>query len=457
MSDSFLRPAPQPGPYPLRSSNRVDAYLDGARAFAAISDAIDTARVSVWGTVAFLQGGFRFPDGRDLFDLLDQAGRRGVDVRLLCWRSFDFERREPDEHFPGTSDQLAMLDRRKPALSIRWDRGVGRYCQHQKSWLIDAGAADEIAFVGGINLDRASLALPRHREPGETTHDLYASVRGPAVRDVAHNFVQRWQGASERELAAGAWGAHARGDLVLPSPPRAAVEGTTSVQIQRTIAESYELPPLALADGSVPPARAEFTIRDQYLAAIAASTEQIYIENQAILGVELLRAIHAALDRGVHVFVVVPERPFEDVARARSDPRHAEFFAEFARLEGRKGFCLCRLVAQDASGRTRSIHVHSKLLMVDDHWLTIGSANAMERSFLQDTELNLAIWDVEVASSLRAALLEEFLDGPIAARHASTAWSHAADAARANARRLLEGAPPVGMLLEISARSYHDA
>ena len=56
-----------------------------------------------------------------------------------------------------------MLDARGSRFRIRWDRAPGPYCQHQKSWLIDAGQASETAFVGGINLTAQGdgLAGPR--------------------------------------------------------------------------------------------------------------------------------------------------------------------------------------------------------------------------------------------------------------------------------------------------------
>jgi phosphatidylserine/phosphatidylglycerophosphate/cardiolipin synthase-like enzyme len=44
--------------------------------------------------------------------------------------------------------------------------------------------------------------------------------------------------------------------------------------------------------------------------------------------------------------------------------------------------------------------VHFKLLLIDDAWLAIGSANAMDRSFERDTELNLAVWSRALARGL---------------------------------------------------------
>ncbi len=86
----------------------------------------------------------------------------------------------------------------------RWDRAHGAYCQHQKSWIIDAGQVSETVFVGGINLNPHSIVSPGHI--GERhNHDVYVEVIGPAATDVHHNFVQRWNEASERTADDGVW------------------------------------------------------------------------------------------------------------------------------------------------------------------------------------------------------------------------------------------------------------
>src|SRR5213078_5314068 len=124
----------------------------------------------------------------------------------------------------------------------RWDH-LPHYCHHQKSWLIDAGRPGEVAFVGGINLDHGSLVAPGHPPVGggrsdediyANIHDLYLELSGPAATDVHHNFVQRWNEATERSLDDGRRGHDAGDQLVFPtrlSDPR----GKSVVQIQRNV------------------------------------------------------------------------------------------------------------------------------------------------------------------------------------------------------------------------------
>src|SRR4051794_30391864 len=134
------------GSYPIRAGNVVRALVDGVPAFQRICEAVDAARHSVWVTVAFYRPDFRMPDGRALWDVLDDAAGRGVDVRVIFWRHLGVEQIEPRTHFPGTAAERSMLRARSSRFLARWDQAHGTYCQHQKSWLIDAGRESEVAF-----------------------------------------------------------------------------------------------------------------------------------------------------------------------------------------------------------------------------------------------------------------------------------------------------------------------
>ncbi|HWN70282.1 MAG TPA: hypothetical protein VNM90_21730, partial [Haliangium sp.] len=223
--DAAHVPPARSGSYPVRDGNVVRPLIDGAAAFGCICAAVDAARRSVWITIAFHDHGFHIPgDHGSFFDVLDRARARGLDVRVIFWRAPELEGRDPGIHFPGTAEQRRWLADRSSRFLARWDRLPKPLCHHQKSWIVDAGDAGEIAFVGGINLDHASIAIPGHpyRDAGNI-HDVYLELRGPAATDVHHNFVQRWNQASERHLADGAWpDPVTAGDLpfpMVPSPP----------------------------------------------------------------------------------------------------------------------------------------------------------------------------------------------------------------------------------------------
>src|SRR5262249_37736546 len=154
----------------------------------------------VWLTVAFYSSDFCLPDGRgSLFEVLDRVVARGLDVRLIFWRpNPECPSASKGSTFEGTPADRDLLRARGSAFRVRWDRAPGHYLQHQKSWLIDAGCSSEVAFVGGINLTARAIDEPGHAEGHR--HDAYVELVGPAATDVHHNFVQRWNEASERLL-----------------------------------------------------------------------------------------------------------------------------------------------------------------------------------------------------------------------------------------------------------------
>jgi cardiolipin synthase A/B len=209
-------PFVQTASYPVRPGNFVRPLIDGEPAFRRICEAIEAARQSVWITVAFMWAAFEMPDGRGAtLDVLDRAAARGIDVRLIFWRpdaETSWLRRNA---FWGSATHIDLLDGRRSGVKIRWDRAHPGFCQHQKSWVIDADTENETAFVGGINLNPHSMVAPGHNGEGQN-HDVYVELAGPSVVDVQHNFVQRWNEASERGADDGHWGTGSEANLPFP-------------------------------------------------------------------------------------------------------------------------------------------------------------------------------------------------------------------------------------------------
>jgi cardiolipin synthase len=330
------------GCYPRRDGNRVRPLIGGAEAFGRIAEAVDAARHRVWLTVAFYGDDFHVPDGRGLFELLESAAARGVDVRAVFWRP------NPDSINYGRTFAGPLADGSR--LRVRWDSAIGPYCHHQKSWMVD-----DTAFVGGINL--TAVALGRH--------DAYLELNGPSASDVAHNFVQRWNGATERDPD---------DDLPLPTTVLGPC-GSSTVQVQRMFG-------------------ADRSILEQYEHAIDAAKRTIYIENQAIPIPRLAQRLDRALARGVDVLLLVPAVPEEGVYAARQDPARRPLFEGLEALGRHPNFRLAGL----------SVYVHAKLMIVDEAWATIGSCNLHRYSLGGHSEMNASIWDAAVARDLRQTL-----------------------------------------------------
>ena len=372
-------PAAASAAYPVRGGNLVRPLIGGTAAFRRIGEAVDAAKHSVWLTVAFYDEDLRFPDGRGaLFDLLDRAVARGVDVRVLFWRH-NPESARYGRTFWGTAANREMLETRGSRVRIRWDRAAAAFCRHQKSWVIDAATPSETAFVGGINLTAKALGR----------HDAYVEVTGPSATDVHRNFVERWNGASERHAPDGNWACDSADQLPLPSGP-SGPRGASTVQIQRMLFQG------------------ERSILEQYERAIDAARRTIYIENQAIPIPRVAERLERALVRGVEVVLLVPAIPEDHVYAARKNPERRALFDGLESLGRYPGFRLVGIAALAGQER-RPVYVHCKLMIVDDVWTTIGSCNLHANSLGGATEMNASIWDAAVARDLRCAVFHRHL------------------------------------------------
>jgi len=445
------------GSYPIRAGNLVRPLVDGEPAFRRICEAVESAEHSVWVTVAFHHDGFQMPDSRgSLFDVLDAAVDRGVDVRAIFWRHPDLVKLNPGVHFAGTEEEREMLAARGSRFQARWDRAHGRYCQHQKSWLIDAGQPNEIAFVGGINLDHGSVVPVGHAatEAGNT-HDVYSEVQGPAASDVHHNFVQRWNEASDRDLSDGLWpDASSQSQLEFPSNA-SAERGEAAVQIQRTVRQGrYTDGRPAVGARPFDIEGGEHSILDQYRKALAAARSSIYLEDQALGTAEIVEDLHAALERGVEVVFVAPADPNSEMAAGRQNPESSAFFKRMGELGDHENFALVGLASHRGRNDYQHVYVHAKIALVDDVWATIGSTNIGNRSFYGDTELNASFWHGPTVRSLRQQLFAEHIGVDTAGLDDRAALRLFRQVARENLDRRSAGSPLQGLAFTMDPRTY---
>ncbi|MGJ5817382.1 phospholipase D-like domain-containing protein [Paludibaculum fermentans] len=445
-------PFVQSGSYPTRRGNLVRPLIDGEPAFRRICEAVEGARFSVWLTVAFLWPTFEMPDGRgSLFDVLDRAAARGIDVRLICWR--------PDEEtaglrrnaFWGSPEQIDLLHQRRSGVNIRWDRAHPGFCQHQKCWLVDAGAENETAFVGGINLNPHSMVTPAHDGEGQN-HDVLIELTGPSAVDVHHNFVQRWNEASERLVNEGCWGAGSTANL--PFPSRLPAEhGSAVVQIQRTTHAGRYVNTQASPGGiSFNIASGEETNFHQYCTAIHAARRSIYIENQYVDVPEIVDCLLGALQRGVDVVLLTPAQP--DVRLPVPAERRAFLNARMT-LGTYPNFLLAGIAGIGADGHRKSIYVHAKLMLVDDEWATVGSCNLHRFSLFGNGEMNAAFSEPNTVRAFRCELFREHLDQDTVACDDRAALQLFRKIARANRSRFEAGDPAwQGHAFELDLATY---
>jgi phosphatidylserine/phosphatidylglycerophosphate/cardiolipin synthase-like enzyme len=376
------------GDPPPRTGNDVAVLIDGAQALPEIERAIRGARrhvhIAGWSITP------HFALTRDeppviLRELLAEMAE-SVDVRVLMWagappRTFAPDRRAVREG----RDELVRGTRVRAALDAR-SRAL--HCHHEKLVIVD----DETAFVGGIDLtllggDRYDTN--RHPARGRLGwHDAAARVRGPAAADVAAHFSERWSEVTGEPLAA--------------QPAATAPAGDLEVQVVRTVPErQYEFAP-----------RGDFRILEALLRGLRSARRFVYLESQFLWAPEVVDLLAAKLrDPPADDFRVVIVLPSK-ANNGQEDTRGQ--LAVLADAD-RDAHRLLAATIYARTGRTFDrVYVHAKVAVVDDRWMTIGSANLNAHSLFNDSEMNLVTCDPALARDTRLRLWAEHLERDVA-------------------------------------------
>jgi len=121
---------------------------------------------------------------------------------------------------------------------------------------------------------------------------------------------------------------------------------------------------------------------------------------------------------------------------------HGELFRDERRTLARTShFTLAGLAGPDAGGVRQAVHVHAKLMIIDDVWATVGSCNLHRYSMYGNSELNIAFADAVAVRALRCELLAEHLEQDTSALDGRSALCVFRAVAEQNARRRDAGDP----------------
>jgi phosphatidylserine/phosphatidylglycerophosphate/cardiolipin synthase-like enzyme len=368
-----------------RPGCRVELLADGAEALPRIAGAVRSARSHVHLAGWHFDPSFRLEEGgptlREL--LADAAGR--VDVRVLAWAGAPLPLFRPDRKaVRHACEELVRGARITMALDAR-ERPL--HCHHEKVVIVD----DEVAFVGGIDLtslngNRLDSSEHPHRD-GLGWHDSAVRLEGPIVADVARHFLMRWRAVAGEELSA---------------PADTSGSGDVEAQLVRTVPDRlYE-----------PCREGEWSILESYLRAIRAAERLVYLESQFLWSPELTFALAAKLRNppsdDFRVVALLPSHPNNGADDSRGQ---VGMLIEADTEGGGPGrFLACTLFQPGPGGNP--VYVHSKAAVIDDAWLTVGSANLNEHSLFNDTEVNVVVRDEAVAREARLRLWEEHLQRP---------------------------------------------
>jgi phosphatidylserine/phosphatidylglycerophosphate/cardiolipin synthase-like enzyme len=153
--------------------------------------------------------------------------------------------------------------------------------------------------------------------------------------------------------------------------------------------------------------RGERSVARGLLKAIENARDYIFIEDQYLWSKDIGRRIAAALRRNpsVQLIAVVPHHPDQDGALALPPNIVGRQVALHSLAQFRDRVAVYGIENEDGT----PIYVHAKLCIVDDQWLSVGSANMNRRSWTHDSELTAAVVDPHLARDLRLRLAREHL------------------------------------------------
>jgi phosphatidylserine/phosphatidylglycerophosphate/cardiolipin synthase-like enzyme len=372
------------GSFPPRPGSHVELLVDGAEALPRMVADVAAAESHVHVAGWFFSPDFRMGHGGPtLKELFADAAER-CDVRVLAWAGAPLPLFHPDRGEVRTvRDELTLGTRIEMELDAK-ERPL--HCHHEKLVIVD----DRVAFVGGIDLtDLAGNRLDHsHHLPREAIgwHDACVRLEGPVVADVAEHFTLRWP----RSLPARA-------------RPGEHVDGL-EVQLVRTVPEHvYD----GLPNG-------EFTILESYVRALRGAQRLVYLENQFLWSPEIAEILSEKLRSppadDFRLVVLLPAKP----NNGADDTRGQLGVLADAAVQGgdEHRFLACTLFQPGPSGGP--VYVHAKIGIVDDNWLTIGSANLNEHSFFNDSEVNVVLRDESFVRAARLRLWSEHLARPAA-------------------------------------------
>ncbi len=115
-------------------------------------------------------------------------------------------------------------------------------------------------------------------------------------------------------------------------------------------------------------------------APLDAASRSIYIEDQALPVPEVAIRLEEALKRGLGVVMLVPAEPEEHVRTTRQNASRRDLFDRIEVLGRCENSALVGIAASYGQGQRSNIYVHSKIMLVDDQWATVGFCNLHSNS-----------------------------------------------------------------------------
>jgi len=326
---------------PLIQGNAVALLENGDSAYPKMLESIESARDSV-ALCTYIFDNDHW--GQTFRQALSEAAARGVEVRVLI------DAVGARYSFPPVLRALKKAGipaaRFMPSL-WPWRFRYANLRNHRKILVCDG----RIGYTGGMNIRSGNVLADNPHHP---IVDLHCEIRGPAVAGLQSAFADDWQFATGERLTGRQWypALTGVGDAICRGIPDGPDEDFDKLHL---------------------------TI----MGALACARDQVVMVTPYFLPDERLNAaIKVTALRGVDVRIVIPARSNLKLVEWASTPGLVELLDAGCRIY-----------------RTPPPFDHTKLMLVDNAWVLLGSANIDSRSLVLNFEFNVECYAVELAAS----------------------------------------------------------
>ncbi len=293
-----------------------------------------------------------------LFELLGEKVKEGVEVRALFDAFGNMSNNRPlkKKHLKAIREKGIEIVKFDPIRFPYINHVFHR--DHRKIVVIDG----KVGYTGGMNIaDYYIEGLP---EIGDW-RDMHVRLEGEAVSELQDIFLTIWNKSAKQEVGGAAY---------YPLRADSTSTGTLNVAIVDRI-----------------PRKLPKIMREVYIASLDAAEEKVQIINPYFTPTSSVKkAIKRALKRGIEVEIMIPGK--SDI---KFTPDAAFYIANSLRKKGAEIYVF-----------NGGFH-HSKVMMVDSLFCTVGSTNLNSRSLRFDYEVNAFIFDPTTTHELNALFNED--------------------------------------------------
>jgi len=337
----------------LTERNRVKILVDGKMTFEHIISELEKAEHHIHLEYYIIEDD---RIGNDIRNILIRKALEGLEVRVIyddigCWSL-------SDQYIQSLQNAGVQIF---PFMPVRFPFFTNKinYRNHRKIIVIDG----KVGFVGGMNIADRYISGSGELGPWRDTH---LKIEGEAVYSLQSVFLLDWYFVSKRNI-------HDQDQYF----PPVKISDRHLMQI--------------VASG---PDSDWASIMQTFFSAIATAKSYIYISTPYFLPNEsILTALRTASLSGVDVRMLLPEQSDSKLVHWSSFSYISQLLDAGVKVYlYRKGF------------------THSKLMMVDDVFCSIGTANMDIRSFDQNFEINALIYHQHIGIAMRNIFMNDIKD-----------------------------------------------